>query len=140
DGDGDALEHAIGRSCASKAEVVSADEREAGERALLNFGHTFGHAIEAAQGYGAWLHGEAVAAGMVIAVRLSERVCGLGRSDRDRVTELIRASDLPTLPPKITMDRWLEMIGRDKKVAAGTIRFVLLKAIGRAVICSDVSN
>src|SRR5206468_12436304 len=116
DGDGAALEHAIHESCRIKAEIVGADERESGERALLNFGHTFGHAIENAQGYGAWLHGEAVAAGMVIAARLSERVCGLSPDDADRIARLIAACDLPTSPPKIRQERWLELIARDKKV------------------------
>src|SRR5439155_23847481 len=87
--DRDALEYAVSRSCAIKAEIVSVDEREAGERALLNFGHTFGHAIEAAQGYGAWLHGEAVGAGMVIASRLSEKACGLPPREVERVIALV---------------------------------------------------
>ena len=137
--DGDALTHAIHRSCAIKAAIVAADERETGERALLNFGHTFGHAIEAAQGYGAWLHGEAVAAGMVCAARLSQRVCGLSASQSQRVTDLVASAKLPTVPPKIATDRWLDLMGRDKKVAEGSIRFVLLEALGRAVVASGVS-
>ena len=137
-GDRDALEHAILRSCAIKAEIVSADERESGERALLNFGHTFGHAIEAAQGYGEWLHGEAVAAGMVLASRLSERVCGLAPDETKRIVALIDACDLPTAPPTIAPERWLALIGHDKKAADGNVRFVLLSAIGRAALVSGV--
>jgi len=139
-GDPVALEHAISRSCAIKAEIVSADEREAGERALLNFGHTFGHAIEAAQGYGAWLHGEAVAVGMVLASRLSEKACGLPPREVERVIALVAACGLPTAPPKITHERWLDLMGHDKKVAGGTMRFVLLEEFGRAAIRSDVST
>jgi 3-dehydroquinate synthase len=134
-----ALAHAIHRSCEIKAEIVAADERETGERALLNFGHTFGHAIEAAQGYGAWLHGEAVAAGMVCAARLSQRVCGLSASQSQRVTDLVASAKLPTAPPKIATDRWLDLMGRDKKVAEGSIRFVLLEALGRAVLQRDIA-
>jgi 3-dehydroquinate synthase len=135
-----ALMHAIHRSCAIKAGIVGVDEREAGERALLNFGHTFGHAIEAAQGYGAWLHGEAVAAGMVCAAKLSERVCGLKHSETARLTELIAAAKLPTAPPKIPVERWLELMRRDKKVEGGAIRFVLLERLGRAVMRSGVAD
>jgi len=134
DRDADALTHAIHRSCAIKAGIVAADERETGERALLNFGHTFGHAIEAAQGYGAWLHGEAVAAGMVCAAKLSERVCGFDPSQTKRLVDVIAAAKLPTAPPKITPERWLELMGRDKKVADGAMRFVLLERLGHAVL------
>jgi 3-dehydroquinate synthase len=133
-GDNVALEQAINESCRIKAEIVGADERESGERALLNFGHTFGHAIENAQGYGAWLHGEAVAAGMVIASRLSERVCGLPASDAHRVAKLIAACNLPTAPPRIDRERWLELMGRDKKAVGGAMQFVLLEGLGRAVV------
>jgi 3-dehydroquinate synthase len=132
-----ALEHAIHESCRIKAEIVSADERESGERALLNFGHTFGHAIENAQGYGAWLHGEAVAAGMVIASRLSERVCGLPANDADRITQLIAACDLPTAPPKIARARWLDLMSHDKKVSDGHLRLVLLRAVGDATVTGN---
>jgi len=138
--DADALTHAIHRSCAIKSAVVAADERETGERALLNFGHTFGHAIEAAQGYGTWLHGEAVAAGMVCAAKLSERVCGLDASHTRRLTALVAAAQLPTVPPKIAADRWLELMGRDKKVADGAVRFVLLERLGHAVLRRDVAS
>ena len=138
--DADALTYAIERSCAIKAQVVAADERESGERALLNFGHTFGHAIEAAQGYGEWLHGEAVAAGMVCAARLSERVCGFDAAQMQRLAQLIAAAGLPTAPPQIATARWLELMRRDKKVAGGTMRFVLLERLGRAVIRADIDD
>jgi 3-dehydroquinate synthase len=139
-GDVDALTHAIFESCRIKAAIVVADEREAGERALLNFGHTFGHAIEAAQGYGTWLHGEAVAAGMVIAARLSERVCGLPEADSRRLRDLVAGAGLPIDPPEISVERWLELMSRDKKVADGRLRFVLLERIGRAVVRSEVAK
>jgi 3-dehydroquinate synthase len=137
-GDPQALAHAIRESCRIKAQIVGADERESGQRALLNFGHTFGHAIEAAQGYGAWLHGEAVAAGMVIAARLSTRVCGLPDRDAARVARLVAACGLPVEAPAIALPRWLELMGRDKKVEGGAIRFVLLEALGRATLVSGV--
>jgi 3-dehydroquinate synthase len=138
--DDDALTHAILRSCEIKAQVVAADERESGERALLNFGHTFGHAIEAAQGYGAWLHGEAVAAGMVCAARLSQRACGLDDEAVLRLTRLIGAADLPTSPPTMSIERWLELMRRDKKVQSGVMRFVLLERLGRAIVRGDVAQ
>jgi 3-dehydroquinate synthase len=137
-GDRDVLERAIARSCAIKAQIVSADERESGVRALLNFGHTFGHAIEAAQGYGEWLHGEAVAAGMILAARLSERVCGLPADDTDRITRLVAGCGLPSSPPNIALKRWQDLMGHDKKVADGKIRFVVLSAIGKAALRSDI--
>ena len=132
--DAAALTHAICRSCAIKAEIVAVDEREAGERALLNFGHTFGHAIEAAQGYGEWLHGEAVAAGMVCAARLSERICGFDAAETQRLGKLIAAAGLPTVPPPINAERWLDLMRRDKKVEAGAMRFVILRRLGEAFI------
>jgi 3-dehydroquinate synthase len=134
--DDEALTHAILRSCEVKAEIVAADEREAGERALLNFGHTFGHAIESAQGYGVWLHGEAVAAGMVCAARLSQRVCGFDEASIDRLTRLIARAKLPASPPPISVERWLELMQRDKKVQSGVLRFVLLERLGQAVVRS----
>ena len=138
--DADALTHAIHRSCEIKAAIVAADERETGERALLNFGHTFGHAIEASQGYGTWLHGEAVAAGMVCAARLSERVCGFEPAQTARLVDLVAAARLPTAPPKIAASRWIELMHHDKKVDRGALRFILLEALGRAVIRSDVPD
>ena len=138
-GDAAALTHAIRRSCAVKAEIVAADERESGERALLNFGHTFGHAIEAAQGYGEWLHGEAVAAGMVCAARLSERACGLDPAATRRLVKLLARAGLPVSPPNIAVDRWLDLMRRDKKVDAGTMRFVLLERLGAAALRADIA-
>jgi 3-dehydroquinate synthase len=138
--DGIALMHAIYESCSIKAAIVAADEREEGERALLNFGHTFGHAIENGVGYGEWLHGEAVAAGMAVAARVSHRVGRLGEDGVQRLTALIARADLPTAAPALGFDRWKTLLARDKKVAAGTIRFVLLDAIGKAVISADVGD
>jgi 3-dehydroquinate synthase len=135
-----AIEHAIHESCRIKAEVVSADERESGERAILNFGHTFGHAIENAQGYGTWLHGEAVAAGMVLASRLSQRVCGLPANEAERIVRLIAACDLRTESPKIAFERWAELMSRDKKASDGEIRFVLLEKLGRAVLKNGIAR
>ncbi len=135
-----ALLHAIHESCRIKADIVAADERESGERALLNFGHTFGHAIETASGYGTWLHGEAVAAGMILAARLSERVQGLPAADRMRLEALIASARLPAAPPPVSLVRWRELIARDKKVESGAARFILLSALGRAVVRSDVTE
>lgn len=135
-----ALAHAIHRSCEIKSEIVAADERESGMRALLNFGHTFGHAIEAAQGYGAWLHGEAVAAGMVCAARLSERTCGFDPAGTRRLSALVAAAGLPVTPPKIANGRWLELMRRDKKVEGGVMRFVLLAELGRALLHTGVDD
>ncbi len=136
--DSAALRHAIHTSCAIKATIVAADEREGGVRALLNFGHTFGHAIEAHAGYGVWLHGEAVGAGMVLAARLSTRVRGLPVADGDRLAALLRRFSVPTQAPVLDLPRWLDLMGRDKKVAAGRIRFVLLDALGHAVVTDAV--
>jgi 3-dehydroquinate synthase len=110
------------------------------ERALLNFGHTFGHAIEAAQGYGEWLHGEAVAAGMVCGARLSERLCGLASEQTGRLANLIATAKLPTVPPKIATERWLDLMRRDKKVQSGALRFVVLERLGHAVVRGDVAD
>ena len=131
--DPDTLGHAIRRSCELKAEVVAEDEREAGRRAILNFGHTFGHAIEHCQGYGKWLHGEAVATGMIMAARLS----GLPGDDIDRLTALVAAAGLPTEPPAIAADNWLDAMGMDKKVQGKKLRFVLLDAIGKSRVSSE---
>jgi len=131
--DPDTLGHAIRRSCELKAEVVAEDEREAGRRAILNFGHTFGHAIEHCQGYGKWLHGEAVATGMIMAARLS----GLPGDDIDRLTALVAAAGLPTEPPAVAADNWLDAMGMDKKVQGKKLRFVLLDAIGKSRVSSE---
>ncbi|HSV20382.1 MAG TPA: 3-dehydroquinate synthase [Casimicrobiaceae bacterium] len=138
--DADALAHAIHESCRIKAAVVAADERETGERALLNFGHTFGHAIEAGTGYGTWLHGEAVGAGMVLAARLSERVLALPQADTTRLHALLQALAVPVNPPAMPLPRWLELMQRDKKSLAGRLRFILLEALGRARIVADVPD
>jgi 3-dehydroquinate synthase len=135
-----ALEEAVAVSCRIKAGIVAADERETGERALLNFGHTFGHAIEAAQGYGNWLHGEAVAAGMVIAARLSQRRGAIKAVDTERLVDLLRRSGLPVAAPSLPLSRWMSLMAQDKKVTEGAIRFILLEALGWAVIAGDVAR
>ena len=135
-----ALTHAIYESCRIKAEIVVADERESGERALLNFGHTFGHAIETAAGYGTWLHGEAVAAGMIVAAKVSERATGLPAVDLARLQTLIERARLPVAPPRLSQARWRDLIARDKKVEGGAVRFVLLATLGRALVTSDVRD
>ncbi len=136
--DPEALAHAIDQSCRIKAQVVGADEREQGDRALLNFGHTFGHAIENASGYGTWLHGEAVAIGMVIAAEVSQRLGHLDGVAVARLRALVLAAGLPVDPPALGFERWMQLMGRDKKVVGGAIRFVLLDGLGHAVLASDV--
>lgn len=129
-----AVAYAIKRSCEIKAYVVSRDERESGLRAILNFGHTFGHAIEAGLGYGAWLHGEAVGCGMIQAADLSSRVLGLPRDSVERIAALVRASGCPVDPPSLGTSRWLELMQVDKKAEGGSVRFVLLDQIGSATV------
>lgn len=136
-GDPQALTHAVLRSCELKAQVVAADERESGLRAILNFGHTFGHAIEAGVGYGSWLHGEAVAAGMVMAAQLSAGAGTLDASAVARVRAILARAGLPIAGPALASERYLELMAIDKKAAAGTIRFVTLEGIGRAVLRDD---
>ena len=136
----EAVAFAVSESCRIKAEIVTGDERESGERALLNFGHTFGHAIETATGYGSWLHGEAVAAGMLLAAALSERVTGFSPADAARLRALVERAGLRPQPPSIEIDRWLEVMARDKKTAEGTMRFVLLNALGGGVVRGDVAE
>lgn len=131
-----ALAYAIRRSCEIKAAVVSEDEREMGKRALLNFGHTFAHAIENCLGYGEWLHGEAVAAGMVLAAALSE----IDPAEKDRIAALIESAGLPTAPPAIAADKLVAAMQMDKKVQAKQLRFVLLKSIGEPYVTSKVSG
>jgi len=131
--DAAALAYAICRSCELKAEVVAEDERESGRRAILNFGHTFGHAIEHCQGYGEWLHGEAVAAGMVMAAHLS----GIQAADLARLTALIEAAGLPVEPPAIEASDWLKVMGMDKKVQQKQLRFVLLETLGNAHVTAS---
>jgi 3-dehydroquinate synthase len=135
--DPEALAHAIHRSCEIKAQIVAADEREGGVRALLNFGHTFGHAIETASGYGNWLHGEAVAAGMVLAARFSARLHRIPPAAAERLAEAVSRLGLPAAPPKIAVPAWLELMGRDKKNVDGRITLILLEALGRAAVVRD---
>ena len=135
--DEQALSYAIYRSCQNKADLVALDEHEQGDRALLNLGHTFGHAIENAMGYGVWLHGEAVAAGTILAADLSQRLGWLTSSDSKRVTDILRAANLPVTAPNLGVERYLDLMGHDKKVEDGKIRLVLQQGIGKAVISSD---
>jgi len=132
-----ALAHAVRRCCEIKAAVVAEDEREAGVRALLNFGHTFGHAIESALGYGNWLHGEAVAAGMVMAADLSRRLGRIGQGDVDRIAALLQRAKLPVAQPGIASERMLELMALDKKTEGGKPRFILLDRIGAGSILAD---
>jgi 3-dehydroquinate synthase len=129
-----ALAHAVRRSCEIKAWVVGQDEREAGLRAILNFGHTFGHAIEAGLGYGKWLHGEAVGCGMVMALHLSQRLGLIDAAFVDRITALLRMAGLPTVGPALGADRYLELMRVDKKAEAGEIRFVVIDRPGSAAV------
>lgn len=129
-----ALVQAIKRSCEIKAAIVGRDEREGGLRAILNFGHTFGHAIEAGTGYGTWLHGEAVACGMALASELSARVGLIGDDLARRVRHLLRRCGLPCDPPRLGAARFFELMRLDKKSRSGQVRFVLLDALGHAVV------
>lgn len=131
-----ALAYAIRRSCEIKAEVVRQDEREGGLRAILNFGHTFGHAIEAGLGYGQWLHGEAVGCGMVMAADLSERLGYIDQAQRMRVAALVKAAGLPVAAPDLGMQRWLELMEVDKKSEGGKIKFILLRPLGTPCIAT----
>ena len=136
--DGEALAWAIERSCRNKAEVVAADERESGQRALLNLGHTFGHAIETGMGYGAWLHGEAVGAGICMAADLSHRLGWFTAEELQRTRALIAAAGLPTAPPpELDAQRFRQLMAVDKKVQDGRLRLVLLKGIGASLVSAD---
>ncbi len=137
--DPEALTYAVVRSCEDKAAVVAADERETGVRAHLNLGHTFGHAIEAGLGFGTWLHGEAVSAGTVLAARLSGRMGLLDRAEVRRVEALLGRAGLPILAPALGYERYLELMGHDKKVEDGRLRLVLLKGLGAATVTSEFS-
>ncbi|MEW8506628.1 MAG: 3-dehydroquinate synthase [Candidatus Thiodiazotropha sp.] len=129
------LAYAIQRSCRCKADVVEADEKESGQRALLNLGHTFGHAIETGMGYGEWLHGEAVATGMCMAADMSKRQGWLSEQACDRIFRLIERAGLPIVPPKeLTKERFLELMAVDKKVVDGRLRLVLLRDIGSSLV------
>lgn len=132
-----AISYAIYRSCQNKAEVVAVDEHETGERALLNLGHTFGHAIENAMGYGVWLHGEAVAAGTMLAADLSRRMGWLNDAETQRMQAIHQAANLPTQAPALGVARYLDLMGLDKKVQDGKIRLILQQGIGKSVVTSD---
>jgi len=136
--DPEALEHAVVRSIAIKAEIVGEDERERGLRALLNFGHTFGHAIETGLGYGAWLHGEAVAAGMVMAADLSRQLGYLSQADSARIPSLLERAGLPTAVRGISPARMRQLMRLDKKAKDGRVHFVLLERLGAALLRGDV--
>ena len=134
--DDEALATAIYRCCAIKAKIVAEDERETGDRALLNFGHTFGHAIETSAGYGEWLHGEAVAAGMLMAAKLG----GLDKADQGRLRQLIAAAGLPGEPPTVGADRMRQAMQLDKKASFNTLKFVLLRELGDAYTTTEYSD
>lgn len=139
--DPQALIHMIARCCEIKADVVAQDERENGVRALLNLGHTFGHAIESEQGYGNWLHGEAVAAGTVIAAHTAQRIDMISTSDVDKIIAIFALYDLPvTKPQDMSFASFMQHMAVDKKVLAGQLRFVLPDSIGSAKLVSDVSE
>jgi 3-dehydroquinate synthase len=135
--DPEALTYAIEQSCRNKAEVVGADEREAGDRALLNLGHTFGHAIETETHYSGWLHGEAVAVGMRMAAFMSRQLGWLSDEDFSRVERLLQAAELPLEPPAMGSGRFRELMAVDKKAIGGQLRLVLLQALGQAVVTKD---
>ena len=136
-GDENLLAQAVYRSCAHKARIVANDEKEQGERALLNLGHTFGHAIESYLGYGKWLHGEAVATGMVMAADLSQRMGWISAEDLQRTKNIIQCAKLPISCPKIPLDEFLSYMAHDKKVLNGQLRLVLLQQLGQAVITKE---
>ena len=139
--DTDALAKAIEVSCQTKAEVVAADERESGQRALLNLGHTFGHAIETGMGYGEWLHGEAVGAGMCMAARMSQQLGWIDDNAVAQTVALIEQAKLPTMAPaSMTVEQFMQLMAVDKKVLDGVLRLVLLKAIGDAVVTDDYNR
>jgi len=135
--DSELLAEAVYRSCAHKARIVANDEKEQGERALLNLGHTFGHAIESYLGYGVWLHGEAVATGMVMAADLSQRMGWISAEDLERTKKIIQRAHLPVKCPAIPLDEFLAYMAHDKKVLNGQLRLVLMKSLGQAVITRE---
>ena len=136
-GDENLLAEAVYKSCAHKARIVANDEKEQGERALLNLGHTFGHAIESYLGYGEWLHGEAVATGMVMAADLSHRMGWISEADLERTKNIISRAQLPIICPKIPLDDFLGFMSHDKKVLNGQLRLILIKQLGQAIITKD---
>lgn len=135
--DPERLAEAVYRSCAHKARIVASDEKEQGERALLNLGHTFGHAIESHMGYGVWLHGEAVAVGMVMAADLSQRLGWISTDDLERTKKIIQRAHLPVKCPAIPLDEFLGFMAHDKKVLNGQLRLVLMSTLGKAIITKD---
>jgi len=137
--DPEAFKYAIQRSCANKAEVVAEDEKEGGVRATLNLGHTFGHAIEAASGYGTWLHGEAVGTGILMASYMSKRLGWIDADLDERIQDLVKRAKLPIVPPKeMTPDQFKSYMSVDKKVQDGKVRLILLKGpLGNCVITGD---
>ena len=136
--DANALERAVVRCCEIKAEVVAMDEREEDVRAWLNFGHTFGHAIESGLGFGSWLHGEAIAAGMMIAAELSLRLGKLGTGDVERVERLLVRAGLPIQGPGFSFSRYVELMSVDKKARDGALQFILLDGLGKAIVANDI--
>ncbi|MFT0531938.1 3-dehydroquinate synthase [Castellaniella hirudinis] len=132
--DDEAIAYAVRRACELKAWVVSQDERESGLRAILNFGHTFGHAIESGLGYGQWLHGEAVGCGMVLAAQLSVQARGLDPAVAARIQALVQAIGCPVRPPALGLDRWFDLMRVDKKTEGRHIRYVLLPGLGQACL------
>ena len=137
--DQNALQQCIARCCQLKADIVARDETEKGDRALLNLGHTFGHAIETHLGYGKWLHGEAVSAGCMMAAALSEKLGNLTPHDVARLEKLLARANLPTVSPDgMTAQDYLPLMMRDKKVLNGKLRLVLLKALGQAYVATDI--
>ncbi|WP_428634148.1 3-dehydroquinate synthase family protein, partial [Sedimenticola sp.] len=139
--DPDALSYAIEKSCTIKAHVVAADERESGIRAILNLGHTFGHAIEAAMGYGSWLHGEAVGAGMCLAASLSHQLGWISADQLESAVALVQAGGLPIKPPAdMTTEQFLRYMSVDKKNIEGKIRLVLLRGIGDSLVTDEVAE
>ena len=139
DRDSEALAYAVYRSCKNKAEIVAEDELEqSGKRALLNFGHTFGHAIEAGVGYGNWLHGEAVAYGMLMAMRMSIKLGWIHESEYKRAEQMLLKANLPTQAPKnLSPENFIQYMSIDKKVRDGKLHLVLLKEIGNAILTSQ---
>ena len=138
--DANALQYAIFRSCSNKAEVVVADAHENGERALLNLGHTFGHAIETGVGYGEWLHGEAVAAGTMMALEVSSQLGWIGLKDVERIEELFLRVGLPVNGPQLGTERYLDLMRHDKKIQNGKLRLVLLKPLGQGLVSDEASE
>ncbi len=139
--DPEALAYAIERSCQNKAEVVAADEKESGQRALLNLGHTFGHAIETGMGYGKWLHGEAVASGIVMAARMSEKLGWISTTDVDRTIDIIERANLPvTAPREMSTQNFLDLMAVDKKVSDGVLKLILFQSLGHAIVTRDYSQ